>query len=90
MGTPEGTFRQFFLQFLDYRVLGTDLGYTVIETLVGFVILAAAALVVMPEPSRGQFIMILLAVAAIAISASAVVSYIVSRPPSSASSGQTR
>jgi hypothetical protein len=40
--------------------------------------------------SRGQFIMILLAVAAIAISASAVVSYIVSRPPAAQSSAPTR
>src|SRR5262249_5458049 len=38
IGTPEGTFRQFFLQFLNYRVLATDLGYTVVETLFGFAI----------------------------------------------------
>ena len=36
IGTPEGTVRQFFLQFANYRVLGLDLGYTVTETLLGF------------------------------------------------------
>jgi NitT/TauT family transport system permease protein len=38
IGTPEGTLRQFFLQFANYRMLGLDLGYTVVETLVGFAI----------------------------------------------------
>jgi NitT/TauT family transport system permease protein len=38
IGTPEGTLRQFFLQFTNYRVLGLDLGYTVTETLLGFAI----------------------------------------------------
>ena len=36
VGTPEGTVRQFFLQFASHRVLGLDLGYTVSETLLGF------------------------------------------------------
>jgi len=38
IGTPEGTLRAFVLQFLEYRMLGIDLGYTVIETLFGFAI----------------------------------------------------
>jgi NitT/TauT family transport system permease protein len=44
IGTPEGTLRQFFLQFLNYRVLGTDLGFTVVETLVGFAIGAVSGM----------------------------------------------
>jgi len=36
IGTPEGTVRQFFLQFANFHVLGLDLGYTVTETLLGF------------------------------------------------------
>lgn len=38
IGTPEGTARQFVLQFANYPVLGLDLGYTVVETLLGFAI----------------------------------------------------
>lgn len=38
IGSPEGTLREFFLQFAKPAVIGMDLGYTVAETLIGFVI----------------------------------------------------
>jgi len=50
IGTPEGTVRAFFLQLANPQIILLDLGYTVTETLLGFVIgstsgmLAAAAL----------------------------------------------
>lgn len=37
IGTPGGTFREFILQF-DTRIVTTDLGYTIRETLAGFVL----------------------------------------------------
>jgi NitT/TauT family transport system permease protein len=38
IGSPEGTVREFFLQFAKPALIGMDLGYTVAETLIGFVI----------------------------------------------------
>jgi NitT/TauT family transport system permease protein len=38
IGSPEGTLREFFLQFAKPAVIGLDLGYTVAETLIGFAI----------------------------------------------------
>lgn len=38
IGSPEGTLVAFFLQFSKPAVIGLDLGYTVAETLIGFVI----------------------------------------------------
>lgn len=36
IGSPEGTLREFFLQLANTAIIGTDLGYTVVETLIGF------------------------------------------------------
>ncbi|NKJ49137.1 hypothetical protein CIC12_20845 [Burkholderia sp. SG-MS1] len=38
IGTPEGTLREFVLQFSDPTIIYDDLRYTVIETVIGFVI----------------------------------------------------
>jgi NitT/TauT family transport system permease protein len=44
IGSPEGTLVAFFLQFAKPAALGLDLGYTVAETLIGFVIGSASGM----------------------------------------------
>jgi NitT/TauT family transport system permease protein len=44
IGSPEGTLVAFFLQFAKPVALGLDLGYTVAETLIGFVIGSASGM----------------------------------------------